>query len=176
MAIVSNIALFQLGWFACVLGAAHGLPWAGALIAMLIVAWHVARASTPQRELALVAGAALLGAVFESALVQTDLVRYSAGVLIEGGAPYWMIALWALFATTLNVSLRGLRGQPWLAAVLGAVGGPLAYFAGARLGALEFAAAGAALVAIGAGWAVLTPLLFRAALGLDGYGAREVAA
>ena len=89
--------------------------------------------------------------------------------LIEGIAPYWMIALWALFATTFNVSLRALRDRPALAALLASVGAPASYFAGARLGALEFVAAGAALAAIGIGWALLAPLMLRAAKRLDGY-------
>jgi hypothetical protein len=175
MAFVLNILLFQIGWFACVLGAAHGLPWAGALTALAIVAWHVVRARDPGRELTLVACAAALGVAFESLLVQSGWVRFGAGVVIEGAATYWMVALWALFATTLNVSLRALRPHAWLAALFGAIGGPLAYYAGARLGALEFVATGAGLAAIGAGWALLTPLLFRAALRLDGSGARRVA-
>ena len=175
MALVLNILLFQIGWFACVLGAAHGFAWAGALTAVAIVAWHVARARDPRSELLLVACAAALGVVFESLLVQSGWIRFGAGVLIEGAATYWMVALWALFATTLNVSLRGLRARGWLAALLGATGGPLAYYAGARLGALEFVATGAGLAAIAAGWAVLTPLLFRAALRLDGYRARRIA-
>jgi Protein of unknown function (DUF2878) len=175
MAFVLNVVLFQVGWFACVLGAAHGLAWAGALSALAIVAWHVARAGEPRRELALVVCAAALGAVFETLLVQSGWIRFGAGVLIEGAATYWMVALWALFATTLNVSLRSLRNRAWLAALLGAIGGPVAYYAGARLGALEFVAAGAGLAAIGAGWAVLTPLLLRAALRLDGYGAPRAA-
>ena len=169
MRLVFNVILFQLGWFACVLGAARGLPWVGALAAAAIVGWHLARAAQPKPELALVVIAAGVGAVFETLLVQVGWVQFSAGVLVEGTAPYWMIALWALFATTLNVSLRTLRSHLGLAALLGAVGGPAAYYAGARLGALEFVAAGAALAVIGAGWAILTPALLGAARRLDGY-------
>lgn len=169
MNLLLNVILFQAGWFACVLGAANGLPWAGALAAVAIVGWHLARARQPRQELALVAAAVVVGAVFETMLVQTGWVRFDAGVLLEGAAPYWMVALWALFATTLNVSLRSLRERLWLAALLGAAGGPAAYYAGSRLGALEFAAVGAALVAIGVGWAVLAPALLAAARRLDGY-------
>jgi hypothetical protein len=169
VAIALNFLLFQLGWFACVLGAARGLPWAGVIAATVIVAWHLLRAAQPRHELALVAVAALLGALFETLLAQSGWVRFGTGVLVAGTAPYWMVALWALFATTLNVSLRWLRPHRWLAALLGALGGPAAYYAGARLGALELPAAGAALGAIAAGWALLTPLLLRAARRLDGY-------
>jgi hypothetical protein len=171
MTLIANIALFQAGWIACVLGAAHGLPWIGASAAALIVAWHTLRAAHPARELALVGVAAALGALLETVLLQSGFVHFPHGGPFEGFVPYWMVALWALFATTLNVSLRWLRAHPALGAWLGGIGGPLAYYAGARLGAIELAAAGPAFGAIAIGWAVLTPLLFACARRLDGHAA-----
>jgi hypothetical protein len=67
--------------------------------------------------------------------------------------------MWALFATMLTVCLRWLRPRPALAAAFGLVGGPLAYYGGARLGAVSFGNLPAALAMQGIGWAVLTPLL-----------------
>lgn len=156
---VLNIVLFQLGWFACVLGAANGYASEGAIAAALIVAFHIARAARPPAEAALAAIAAALGLAFESLLVQAGWVRFDAGVLLEGAAPYWMVALWALFATTLNESMRVLQARPWIAALFGAIGGPLAYYAGARMGALYFVQPVALLSALAVGWAVATPLL-----------------
>jgi len=79
-----------------------------------------------------------------------------------------MVALWASFATTLNVSLRALHGR-LIASLLGAVGAPLAYYSGQKLGAVQMVNAGAALAVVAAGWALLTPLLLLAARRLDGY-------
>lgn len=169
MTVIVNLLLFQAGWFVCVLSAAGGRPWIGAIAVACIVAWHLARASRPLRELALIGAAIAAGTLFETLLVQTGWVRFGNGVLIDGTAPYWMIALWANFATTLNVSLRAFRSYPWLAAAFGAFGAPAAYYAGAKLGAMEFTAAGLALTAIGVGWALLSPALFGAARRLDGY-------
>lgn len=169
MRIAANVLLYQAGWAACVLGAAHGMPWVAALAAAFVVGWHLVVAAWPLRELALVALAAAAGAAFETLLVQSGWVRYAAATPLAWAAPLWMLALWAIFATTLNVSLRALRGRPALAALLGAVGAPLAYAGGARLGALELVASGAALAAIAAGWALLTPLLVGAARRFDGF-------
>ena len=66
-----------------------------------------------------------------------NIARFASGVWAQGWAPYWMVALWGAFATTLNHSLRWLTRRPVFAALFGAVGGPIAYSAGVQLGALE---------------------------------------
>ena len=164
-----NAALYQAGWVACALGAAHGLPWAGPIVAGSIIAWHLARARRAIDELTLVAVAAASGFVFETALLQTGWIAYPGDSPARSLAPLWMVALWGLFATTFNVSLRALRERPVIAAVLGAVGAPAAYYAGERLGALDLVSPAPALAAIAIGWAVATPVLLRAARRLDGY-------
>jgi hypothetical protein len=168
---LANFVLFQLGWFACVLGGAHDLPWLGTGVALAIVAWHVARATRPRDEWMLVLIAAAIGAVADSALVAAGWVSYRSGTLLPGTAPHWIVAMWMLFATTLNVSLVWLRRSPLAGVVLGAVGGPLAYWGGSRLGAMQFAEPAAATVALAFGWAVLTPLLVRLAQRFDGCSA-----
>ncbi|MGB5202220.1 MAG: DUF2878 domain-containing protein, partial [Sedimenticolaceae bacterium] len=83
-------------------------------------------------------------------------------------APYWIVAMWMGFATTLNVSLGWLKGRYWLAALFGAVGGPLAYLAGAKLGGITLISSEAALTALALGWATIMPLLMYLAARLDG--------
>jgi len=167
MAVAANFIAFQIGWFACVLGAAHGYALEGALVALAIVAAHIALAARPGRALALVAAAAATGALADSLLAASGWLRYDAGVLIKGTAPYWIVAMWALFATTLNVSLRALRSRLWLSALLGMAGGPAAYYAGANLGALTLVQLLPSLAALAAVWALATPLLFSLALRLE---------
>jgi hypothetical protein len=165
---LANFILFQLGWFACVLGGAHGRPWLGSGVALLVVGWHLVRARQPKHEAALVLIAGAIGALFESALVALGWVRYPSGVLFANTAPVWLVVIWMVFATTLNVSLRRLRRFPFAAVMLGGVMGPLAYWCGARLGALEFVAPVAATVGLAVGWAALTPALVRIAQRFDG--------
>ena len=172
MTILANALLFQLGWFAAVLGAAGDLPWIGVVAAAAIAAVHLARAARPLPELALLALAVVAGAGFDTLIVQAGWLRFDSGMLVAGTAPVWMVALWANFATTLNVSMRLLRSRLVVAALFGAIGAPLAYYAGGKLGAVEFIATGPALGAIAAGWFVLCPLLFVAARRLDGYAPR----
>jgi hypothetical protein len=167
--VFANVALFQVAWLAGVLGAAQGKPWVGPVAALVVIAWHLARARRAAPEALLLAAAVVVGAAFESLLVAAGWLRFDAGTLVAGTAPIWMIALWPAFATTLNVSLRLLHRRIAVAGLLGAVAAPIAYYAGARLGAVEIVDARPALFAIGAGWLVITPLLVTLAARLDGY-------
>jgi hypothetical protein len=173
MNLAVNFVAFQLGWFACVLGAAKGLPWAGVLVVLAVVALHLARARRPLPELRLIGLAMALGLLVDSLLLATGWLSYPAGLWLPGPwgsylAPYWIVAMWALFATTLNVSMGWLRGRPWLAVLMGAVGGPLSYLGGEELGAIELTEPVAAMAALAVAWAVAMPLLMKAAERLDG--------
>jgi hypothetical protein len=167
MAIAANVVLFQLGWFACVLGAARGWAREGVALALAIVAVHVARAVHPRRELLLVAVAAATGALADSLLAATGWLRYESAEPLQGMAPYWIVALWALFAITLNVSMRALRARPLAGALFGLAGGPLAYLGGEKLGAVALVQPLPALAALALVWALATPLLLALALRLE---------
>lgn len=164
----SNFLLAQAGWFACVLGAAGDLALPGAAVGIAIVAIHLLVSASPRREGRHLAFAALVGLLFDSALVAAGVLEYRNGVFADGIAPYWIVIMWPLFATTLNSSLRWLHGRWLLAAALGAVFAPLAYVAGARLGAVEIVAMTAAMSALALGWGVLLPLLVGCAARNDG--------
>lgn len=166
-----NFLLFQAGWFACVLGAAYDHAMAGAGVALAIVVLHVLRAAQPQTELALMLLVGVIGTLWDSALMLLGWLNYSSGLLLPYLAPVWMIALWMVFATTLNVSLRWLKTRPMLTIPLGAIGGPLAYYAGHALGAVGMPDMTLALVAQGVGWGMLTPLLVWLSTRLDGMSA-----
>jgi hypothetical protein len=168
MLILTNFLIFQIGWLACVLGGANHLPWAGTGVAALAVAWHLSQAAAPRRELTLVLAVGLLGALWDSLLVAAGLLQYPSGTLVPGTAPHWIVAMWLLFATTLNVSLRWLRQRYTLAAIFGALGGPLAYYAGEQLGGVQIPQLGAAMAALAVGWAVIMPLLTVLAQRCDG--------
>ena len=161
--LILNLALFQLGWWALVLSAAQGQPLIGLAVVALILAWHLGFVRPLASEALLIGLAALIGLSFDSLLIATGWVSFGPPAPVAAPTtalpPPWMIALWANFATTLNLSLAGLQSQPWLAALLGLVGGPLAYWAGAGLGAMTFVAPLPALITLALCWALLTPLL-----------------
>lgn len=164
-----NLLAYQCAWLACVLGTANQLPLLGVGVAGAVLLLHLSVAALPERELALAMIAVLAGGLFETALVTSGWVHTNDPLLLGGTTPVLMVALWAAFATTLNVTLRPLRDRPWLCAAVAAVGAPLAYQAGSKLGALVLIDALPALVLVSAGWAVVLPLLMRVARRLDGF-------
>jgi len=175
MALVLNIAAFKLGWLSSVFGGALQMPWLGPLVVFAAIVLHLARARRPASELLLIVSCGLLGASFDSLLVAAGWVTYPSGMVSELLAPYWIVGMWMLFATTLNLSMRWLRGRPVLAAAIGCAGGPLAYLAGHRIGGIQFVDETAALVMLAAGWAVLMPLLVRLGEIFDGVSPRAAA-
>ncbi|WP_295386096.1 DUF2878 domain-containing protein [uncultured Thiodictyon sp.] len=167
MHVLINFAAYQIAWFACVLGGAHGLPWVGVAVTAVAIAIHLALVPTPVRDALLILAVAVIGALWDGLLVWFGLLQYPSGMLLPWLAPVWIIAMWAGFATLLHVALRWLIGRPWLAALFGAVGGPLAFYAGMRLGAVNFPDPVAALIVLALGWSILTPLVCWLAVKLD---------
>lgn len=165
---LANFAIFEVAWFACILGVAHGHPLEGTAAVVAAIAWHVAISARPATELALVGALCAIGLAAESAVVAQGHVAYPAGQPVAWLAPYWMVALWGEFAIALNVTLRWLRRKPFLAAVLGAVFGPLSFLGGVRLGGARFIDEPAALVTLAGMWAVLMPLVTALSGRLDG--------
>ena len=157
--ITRNLVTYQFGWFMCVLCAMRDVAWAGILIAALLMAVQLLNGSRPAREAAVIVSVALIGGLWETALVWGHLISYPSHGAASIVAPPWMFMLWGLFASTLNVSMRWLQGRPVLAAFVGSVSGPLAYAGGERIGALTMPNPTGAYLALAVGWAVLTPAL-----------------
>lgn len=158
MNLVINFIGFQIGWFACVIGAAQGYTLLPVLCALFIVTFHLVRNSS-YAELFIVLSASVIGFVWESLIVNSGWLSYPVTGFSSGFSPVWLVAMWALFATTINHSMAWLRGRWALSSLMGAVFGPLAFIAGENLGAVQFIDSYFALSALALGWALLMPLL-----------------
>ncbi|MBT8100692.1 MAG: DUF2878 domain-containing protein [Gammaproteobacteria bacterium] len=168
MFLLLNVLAFKAAWAASVVGGAQQMPWLGPLAVLVAIMLHLFRAERPLQEMLLVISAGLIGTIFDSQLLTAGWVSYTAGLYSDFVAPYWITTMWMLFATTLNVSMRWLRGREAVAALLGLIGGPLAYIAGQKIGAIVLIEQTTALIALGVGWAVMMPLLVRLSIYLDG--------
>jgi hypothetical protein len=109
-----NFVLFQLGWFISVWGAANQkLPLSMMVVALILLA-HIMQASRKKEATMLLFIIMLLGSIFDQLLLITNLVTYQ-NQFFDTLVPVWIVAMWGLFATTLNLSLSWLKSNRVLA-------------------------------------------------------------
>ncbi len=157
-----NYVLYQAGWLVLVLLAAADRPGAATAAGLGLVAVHLALAGDRRDELRLLLTAALVGLVVESLQVALGGLQFQSGTVVDGVAPPWIVVLWAQFAATLRYCLRWLARDWRVATAFGALGGPLAYWLGERLGAVRVEG-GAAWALLALLWALAIPTLMRVA-------------
>lgn len=142
---------FELCWFALVYWQAHAmLP---VLLYWLYGFWRLGRSERVAVLLILLAGVLL-----DSALIAVDVLNFNGSSLL----PLWFVLLWAVFALAAVEFMAKVLARPWLAALLGASGGPLSYWGGAALsgGVLAFPSPLFSITVLVIAWA-----LFAIALG-----------
>lgn len=154
-----NVIAFQAGWFAAVLGAAHDMAWFGICSIPAILGLHLILSPDWKPELLLAFTAAVIGFVFDTLLIVAGIFTPVFYLLPPPFSPPWMVLLWVNFSITLNVSLVRLHGRYRLGALLGAVGGPVAYLSGAKLGAMTEIPDMKSLFVLSAAWAAAVPVL-----------------
>jgi len=152
-----NALLFQLNWFACVLGGANGqLLWPAITLTLLFA--QIARGSHVRGDLILALAACLVGLTFDTLWIRLGILDFGTA-----WAPVWIVMMWAGAALSINHSLSWLQSQPVLGGVLAAMAAPLCYLSGESLGAVTTDSAGLLLVACS--WLVVFTVAFRVARG-----------
>jgi len=165
---VVNVVLFQSCWLTAVWGAGHGLAWAGPAVVTIFLLVHLGmlRPGEHRTELLYVVGVASAGVLLDSWM-------YAAGVLTYPAAEAWSLpcappyiaALWVAFAMLPRFSLAWLKPRPWLAALLGALGGPLSVYVGTSIGEPPVIAVGEAPAwswfLVGCEYALVVPVMLR---------------
>ena len=154
--LVANAVWLQAGWWICVLGAER--PWL-LLLVIAGVAVHLRLCPDVNAEVKALLLVTLAGCVLDSTLGALGVFGFDGWPL-----PLWLALLWLVLASGMRHSLAW-AGRHWqIGALIGALGGPLAYVGGARvtqvalpLGTLE---TGLLLMPI---WALALPLLARIA-------------
>ncbi|PPS33972.1 hypothetical protein BVY12_15735 [Pseudomonas amygdali pv. morsprunorum] len=150
---IANALLFQIGWFACVLGG--NSYWL--LIAVGVLAVHFLWTSSWAAEGQLILTVTLIGIVLDSALMTLGVFDFGSGGYL---LPLWLAVLWAVLGTTLNHCLAWTAKPLWRAAVLGAIGGPMSYYAGSQLAQVHLPlGVWPGMLVLGLVWAGLFPLL-----------------
>ena len=158
---VINFIFFQLVWFICIIGAATNETHTAVAFSLLIVLFHIYLTKYKTSELKILLLASIIGFLFDGFLLKSELVLYADHGWSYSITPLWIIVLWMGFAITLNSSLSWLKKKLNLSILFGSLGGPLAYLAGEKLGAVTLMTPDTLMI-ISIGWAIITPLLILA--------------
>ena len=125
-----NLAIYQVGWFIFVLGG-DALAW----IILILLTVHLYLSPCRKADLLMAAALLLVGLVFDGTLAGIGFFSFKSRFF---PIPLWLMAVWLIFSTLPNHSLSWLQNRLVLSGIFGALGGPLAYWAGVRMGAATF--------------------------------------
>lgn len=160
MSLLVNFTLYQIGWFAVVLGAASNRPWSGMTLALTLVVVHLALVRGVSRHFCLVLVSGTIGFTLDSLQIWLGVFQFPSGQVTQQLAPPWDAVLWMQFATLLPFCLRWVSHRYMLCCLLGLAGGPMAFYAGEQFGAVHFPPPRMMHFAIlAAVWAFAFPLL-----------------
>ena len=150
-----NALWFQCFWLCAVLGRGPMVP-----VLAILLAVHLWLVPHRVHELLWTVPIALLGIAVDAGLSLADVYRFPGDVVL----PLWLMGLWLAFATTVRRSLGFLTRHPALVWIAGAVALPFNYWAGQRLGAVEFGLPlPQTLALLAVIWLVVLPLMYRLA-------------
>jgi hypothetical protein len=125
-----NVGIYQLIWFLCVL-----LGDRGGLIALPCLFLHLYLSPSRLADLQMMGLLLLAGTFIDGSLLIGGFFSFLAPA---HPIPFWLAVVWLALGTLPHHSLAWMQKRPIFAAVFGAFGGPLAYWAGVRLGAASF--------------------------------------
>lgn len=125
-----NAVLFNFAWIGLILLGNTFIP--------LVVAWlicHIYMSDNGRQEFEYMLIVGATGVSLDSALTLLGVFSFQQSILI---IPFWLITLWFAFAATLQHSLQLFTKSKLAQRIAGAIMVPFSYFAGHRLGAVEF--------------------------------------
>lgn len=128
---IANAAIFQVGWF---LSVVYGNVIAALVFTVAIVVYSVFYLKA-RSEIVLIASIIGLGYAGDTLLGSLGILVYPSGLVFP---PFWMVTLWLLFAMTLPWSLRWIVERRFWFVLFSTIGGPLSYFIGVNLSAVQF--------------------------------------
>lgn len=161
---IINAVLFQALWFACVLGGAAQTLWPALIAGAVMIIWQSLPNNRHANDRLLVVAAMILGLIIDTCWTLFGAMQFAHHAPLGGLAPAWIIVMWVGFALTINHSMAWLRKHPLLPALMGFIGGPMAYLAGRKLGAVEYLIDPLILsLLLGIAWAISLTILVKLA-------------
>ncbi|MGO1692331.1 MAG: DUF2878 domain-containing protein [Marinobacter sp.] len=149
-----NFILFQIGWFACVVYPDVLGPM---LVLMFLLIHFVFVSQNRFKELQFIGLGTVVGSLLDGLWFRLGILDDGSGAVLI--TPLWLVAIWAIFMTTLSHSLNWISRKVWLAFLFAPFAGSFAYWSASKIGGVELPALVPSLIALALGWLVVFPLL-----------------
>ncbi len=151
---ILNFILFQIGWFAWVVYP----DLLGPLLVLAFLLIHFVFVSQNRfTELQFIGLGTVVGAVLDGLWFRLGVLDDGSGAVLI--TPPWIVAIWAIFMTTLSHSLNWISRKVWLAILFAPIAGPFTYWSASKIGVVELPELVPSLIALALGWLVVFPLL-----------------
>lgn len=159
---IFNALGFQGAWWLCVFGVLWGFPYLGPIAMLIFLVSHMLLMGKGNSEFIFLILIAMVGTVVDSLKASSGFISYMGGYgSVKIIAPLWITAMWAGFAATINHSLYWIHNRYYLAFIIGAVFGPLAYMVGVKLQALSFNySVFTSAIVLAAVWGISVPTMY----------------
>ena len=143
--------VYYLVWFICIYCATLGWVWSCWSLMTLFGLWLLSYQPLWSFRCALMIMA--YGMCFDSLYVFFDLYHFPHHAQMITPSPLWLASFWFSFSALLTSSLRWIFTHRWIALSLGALGGPLSYLGGERMGGMLFPTPiTMSVILLGGGW------------------------
>lgn len=159
MKLYANALAYQAVWFTAILWGNLGAV-AGCLIILILIT----TSEHKREDLKMIAFLMFLGFLVDGTLQQIGFFTFRSAAW---PIPFWLLVIWLGLAMTIHHSLSWFKDKLMLAALFGSLGGPVAYWAGTRMGAATFNwSLQTSLLVLALIWALIFPtiMLFSALL------------
>jgi hypothetical protein len=124
---------FKVTWLSCVFGELYFNSWVGFVIGITYLIIFFINVDNKYKSFRTILFFSFSGYIFDSALSFFELYTIEAQTTFLY-LPIWFIVLWPSFACLLIKVLSFLKNYNLLSAILGALIGPISYYAGITLG------------------------------------------
>ena len=153
---------YYIAWAACIYSAANGLFWTGPVIVLIIsiieITWEYQRGHAEGLWLFIIS-VTVLGFIIDTLFFQSGLIIYKTNPWPALFSPAWMIAIWFNVSLMFFACSKLYFNRYMVLSLTGLLGFPIAYSAGARLGAVDLPYGYLSTIIVGIVWAVLLPLV-----------------
>ena len=151
---------FKICWILCAFSTKWQQPYLGPIVTFFFILIHLIIVKFNVRDIKIISLAILIGLIIDSLFFQLNLIDYQGGILANFKiAPLWILSMWGGFVVTLLYTLNSIKNHYIISGLIGAIGGPLSYNAGVKIGSIIINGS-LAYIILAIIWGLIVPFLF----------------